>query len=399
MTSVPTDTDGVPWRSPYLYILLAVAIITPMDVPLISPALPALQRVFDLSPTEAGLVITVFALPGILTAPLIGVLADRIGRKPVLIPCLAFYGIAGGGVMITTQYWQVLTLRFVQGIIGGSILASLGLAMVGDLFSGRQQNAVMGVMSAALLTGSAMFPVIGGRLSTIDWRLVFGLYTVSIVISVLGWFVLDESKSTSNHEQLSLDYFRTMASSLDIRQAVVLYGTTLLGGLLTFGAIYTSLTFYLDTALRMSAAQIGMLITTALFFAVIVSSLNGLFARYFSDLVLILIGVNCYGIGLVMVAMATGTQLLLAGLAIAGAGHGFVVPSISSGLARLGGIEFRGWVMSLRTSLVLVSQAIAPPLFTIPAARFGYQPVLFIFGVTVVIVGILGIANTQYDFV
>jgi len=399
MSGSQTKQNGVPWRSPYFYILLAVAVITPMDIPLISPTLPPIQTAFELTATEASLVITVFALPGIFLAPLIGVVADKIGRKPVLISCLFLYGITGSSVMLTTQFWQILALRFVQGIIGGSILASLALTVVGDLFTGRQQNTVIGVLSAALLAGSAAYPIIGGYLSVINWRFVYGLYVVSIIIALFGVFFLDESGSKNGNNTISIDYFWTMGRSLDIRQALLLYGATFIGGILTFGAIFTGISFYLANDFGMSTDRIGLLLTSALFSAVLVSGLNGQFSRLFSDSTLIIFGVLCYGLGLIIVATTVQTPIMLAGLAVSGTGHGFTVPSISSGLTKLSSSKFRGSVMSLRTSVVLASQAIAPPLFTIPASKFSYQSVLLLFGICFFATGAIGIANARLQVI
>ena len=75
------QTAGIPWRSPALIAILAATLMTPMDVPLISPVLPEIQAAFGISESRAGLLITVYALPGIVLAPVIGALADRIGRR------------------------------------------------------------------------------------------------------------------------------------------------------------------------------------------------------------------------------------------------------------------------------------------------------------------------------
>lgn len=60
-----------------------------MGVSLISPLLPTLRPVFGISDAEVGLFITAYSLPGIFITPFMGYVADRIGRKWVLVLALA----------------------------------------------------------------------------------------------------------------------------------------------------------------------------------------------------------------------------------------------------------------------------------------------------------------------
>jgi hypothetical protein len=106
---------GIPWRSPALVAILAATLVTPMDVPLVSPLLPEIQAVFGVSESHAGLLITLYAVPGIVLAPVIGALADRIGRRYVLSGCLVVFGLAGTAIAFTTEFRVALGLRLLQG--------------------------------------------------------------------------------------------------------------------------------------------------------------------------------------------------------------------------------------------------------------------------------------------
>ena len=126
------QTAGVPWRSPALIAILAATLMTPMDVPLISPVLPEIQAVFGISESRAGLLITVYALPGIVLAPVVGTLADRIGRRYVLAGCLALFGLAGTAIAFSNDFTVALGLRLLQGVAAGSLLSALAMTAVGD---------------------------------------------------------------------------------------------------------------------------------------------------------------------------------------------------------------------------------------------------------------------------
>ncbi|AZH26336.1 MFS transporter [Haloplanus aerogenes] len=380
------ETTGVPWRSPRLYLLVAMAAVAPLDVNIIGPALPAIADAFDVSSARSGLVITAFAAPGAFLAPIVGMYADRFGRRRIVVPCLLIYGVAGVAVTLVTELWMVLVLRAVQGSVGGSILASLSLALVGDYYDGPRRNAVMGVVSASISFSAAAGPVLGGVLAARSWDAPFYLYGSSVVVAGLVYYYLDapavEAEGTSSDGRDG-SYIRAAIASLPTRQALVVYGATLAGFTLFFGGVLTAVPFLLEETYGLESGRVGALVTGAMMVAAVVAVFNGRFARYLSNLGMVTIGFGFYALGLVGVwAAGSATGVLLA-LGVFGIGHGLLLPSVASALSALAGPEFRGGVMSLRTSVILGAQAIGPPLFTLPATRLdvGYELPLAVAGV------------------
>ncbi|MDY6765109.1 MAG: MFS transporter, partial [Halobacteria archaeon] len=158
----------VPWRSPAVQVIVASVFTGPMDAPLIGPVLPEIARFFQISDAQASLVITVYSIPGILLAPVLGILADRFGRRRTLIFSLLVYGSLGTAVAFAPNFNTVLVLRFLQGCAGGSILSSIAMTIVGDLYDGAQRNAVMGATGAAASVGAAIYPALGGALASVS---------------------------------------------------------------------------------------------------------------------------------------------------------------------------------------------------------------------------------------
>jgi len=78
-----------------LYLIFIITLFAVMGVASITPAFPSIIKYFNISARKVGLLITVFTLPSLLLTPVMGILADRIGRKIILIPSLFIFGIAG----------------------------------------------------------------------------------------------------------------------------------------------------------------------------------------------------------------------------------------------------------------------------------------------------------------
>jgi len=379
-----SDEVGVPWRSPRLYLLLATAAVAPLDVNIVGPALPAIADAFAVSSARSGLVITAFAAPGAVLAPIVGMYADRLGRRRVIVPCLLIYGLAGVAVTLTTDLWQVLALRAVQGSVGGSILASLTLALVGDYYAGPRRNAVMGVVSAGISFSAAAGPVLGGVLAARSWDAPFYLYGSSVVVAALAYRYLDApAENAGGNGGHDGSYVRAAVASLPAREALAVYGATLVGFTLFFGGVLTAVPFLLEGTYGLASGRVGALVTGAMMVAAVVAVFNGRFARYLSNLGLVTVAFGFYAAGLVGVWAATSATGVLLTLGVFGVGHGLLLPSAASALSELAGPEFRGGVMSLRTSVILGAQAIGPPLFTLPVTELGvsYQLPLALAGV------------------
>jgi MFS family permease len=312
----------------------------------------------------------------------------------VIVPCLLLYGLAGVAVTLTTDLWQVLALRAVQGSVGGSILASLTLALVGDYYEGPQRNAVMGVVSAGISFSAAAGPVLGGVLAARSWDAPFYLYGSSVVVAALAYRYFDppavESGDGESDGRHGGSYVRAAVASLPAREALAVYGATLVGFTFFFGGVLTAVPFLLEGTYGLASGRVGALVTAAMMVAAVVAVFNGRFARYLSNLGLVTVAFGFYAAGLGGVWAAESATAVLLALGVFGIGHGLLLPSVASALSELAGPEFRGGVMSLRTSVILGAQAIGPPLFTLPVTELdvGYELPLALAGLGAVLTAV-----------
>jgi ACDE family multidrug resistance protein len=376
-TETATASDqpvGVPWRSPVLVAVLAATLMTPMDVPLISSALPEIQSVFGVSESSAGLFITLYALPGILLAPVIGALADRTGRRYVLSGALVVFGVAGTAIAFTTEFRVALGLRVLQGFAAGSILAALAMTIVGDQYAGRRHDAVMGVTSAMLSLGTAAYPVIGGYLAGYSWNAPFLLYALTLPVAGLVLVALDDPQTQPDPSEEG--YIREVLRLVPTRRAIALYGVMFVSFTLLFGGLYTALPFFLTDAFGFTPTTVGLVTSTVLLVTAVVSTQNGRLAARASTTTLLTAGFGLYAVGFSGVAVASTPPALVGALLVFGAGSGLVTPTLFASISSLAPDHVRGGVMSLQTTTIGVSQAVGPALFTGLGGAIGYQGTL-----------------------
>ena len=337
--------------------------LAPLDVVLIGPALPAVAEAFSVSSGRAGLVITAYAVPGVVAAPLVGALADRLGRRPVVFGSTLLYGLTGIAVALVPAdaFLAVLALRALQGVVGGSILASLALTLASDYFDGPRRNAAVGYVSAAITVSAAVVPLVGGALAAVSWRAVFLAYGASVLIAVVVILSLPEPSATAESDPPVLADLR---GAVPTGRAVGVYGAAFVGYGLFFGGLLTATPFVLADEFTLSPGRIGALLTAASLVGAAVALGNGRLARSRSSLGLLILALLILGVGL-----ATFTV-----------GHGLLQPSLAAVISELGPPRARGALMSLRTSVILASQAVAPLAFTAPSSLVGGTRVLLAAG-------------------
>lgn len=166
------DRRSLLLRDRNLHIIFSVTLMAVMGVASLTPAFPKIIKELNISPRDIGLLITVFTVPGVFLTPILGVLADRFGRKRVLAPSLFLFALAGGACALTKDFPLLLLLRFLQGI-GAAALPAINVALIGDLYTGRERDAAMGYNTSVLSLGVASYPALGGLLAAAGWQYPF----------------------------------------------------------------------------------------------------------------------------------------------------------------------------------------------------------------------------------
>lgn len=373
--STPEGDASVPWRSRTVQVVLLSTVLAPLGVPLVAPALPVVRDAFGVGDAAASLLVSTYFLTGIVLSPSIGMLADRVGRRRVLVPSLVVFSLAGGAMAVAPTFEVLVGLRVVQGTAAAGIFITT-VTLVGDVFDGARRNAVLGVNNAALSAGAALFPVVGGALAAVAWNAPFAVYLVALPIALFAAWTLPEP--TAEADQEGMAYLRGALRSVAGRGAVVPYGAAFLTEVLLFGAIITGLPFHLTATYALAPVFVGMVLTAAEATSTVVSTQNGRFARYLSNGHLVALGFACYGVGLLGVWLAPGPVGIALAVGVFGAGLGLSMPAVDAAISDLVPTRHRGGALSLRNSLTFLGRATGPVAFTGLAALMGYGTLLLV---------------------
>jgi EmrB/QacA subfamily drug resistance transporter len=144
-----------------------------LDLGVLSPALPALARAFNVGPGALAWVFTLYLLANVASIPVMTKLADRNGRRPVYIACVAIFA-AGSILAISARTFTVfLIARAIQAAGAGGIFP-VATAAIADRVPPERRGAALGLVAATWGLAAIIGPSLGGVLThLLSWHWIF----------------------------------------------------------------------------------------------------------------------------------------------------------------------------------------------------------------------------------
>jgi len=351
-----------------LQIIFGITLAYIMGVASITPAFPKIVKELNISVKDVGLLITAFSLPGILLVPFLGVVADRWGRKRIIIPFLMLFGIAGGLCFFVRDFKLLLILRLIQGI-GAAPLGSLTVTIIGDLYSKKELVAAMGYNSSIRSIGSAGYPAIGGALAMIGWHYPFILPVIAIPI---GFFVLFNLKVPEPKNELHIrEHLNIVWKKLRSRQIVGLLVIGIVIFIMLFGSYMTCFPLLLGNSFAASPLIIGLIMASVSLIAAFTSSQLGKISRLFSERTILKISFILYALALLIIPLISQLWLFLIPVIIFGIAHGMSIPVIQALFAEVAPLKYRATFMSVSGMTFRVGQTLGPLLMGMVISIWG----------------------------
>ncbi|MFH1050369.1 MAG: MFS transporter [bacterium] len=340
-----------------LLIIYSITLISIMGVASLTPAFPGIARALHITPKEVGLLITAFTLPGIFLTPVLGILADRYGRKRILVPSLFLFAIAGTACFFIHNFEWMVVLRFIQGS-GAAALGSINVTLIGDIFKGNDRPTAMGYNASVLSVGTASYPIIGGALATIGWYYPFLLPSLAVLVGMLVVYALHNPEP--KNEQTLKDYFKTTLATLHNKNIYGLFLLSLLTFVILYGPYLTYLPFLIEETFSQPPYIIGIIMSFASFASLSISSQIGRLTRRFSEKKLIVTSCFLYFFSMVSIPFVTEVWQLIFPAILFGFAQGTNLPSLQSLLAGLAPMNQRAAIMSVNGMIFRLGQTLGP---------------------------------------
>lgn len=382
-----------------MVIIFGVTLIAVMGIASITPAFPGIISYFGISTQQVGLLIAAFTLPGIFLTPVTGILADRFGRKLVLVPSLFIFGIAGFICSFMRDFNSLLLFLFIEGI-GASGLSSINITLIGDLYSGEKRTALMGYNASILSIGTAAYPALGGFIAVFGWQYIFYLPLLAIPLGIFVIFGLNNPEP-KDHQGIG-EYFKRIWKNINQRSVWGLFLVNMLVFVLLYGAYLTYFPILLSERLHASSVHIGLIMSVMSLVTAATSSQLGLINKRFNPKTILLFGAGFYFVFMLSLLISQSWIQVILSVMVFGLGHGLLIPSIQNLLVGFASIKERAAFMSVSSMVLRIGQTVGPLLIGVFYAIGSLQG-SFMAGAVVamvmfgVIAGMVKVLNTKSD--
>jgi len=352
-----------------LLIIYSVTMIAVMGVASIAPALPKIMGFYEITAQHVGLLIVVFTFPGIILTPLAGILADRMGRKKILVPSLVLFSLAGTSCAFVNNFNLLLMMRFIQGI-GAAAIGSMNVTLIGDIFHGKQRGEAMGYNASVLSIGTASYPAIGGLLATIGWNYPFILTVLALPVGLLVLYSLENTEPQKNDNFKK--YFKSAWIDIRKKDVLAIYTVSFLIFIVLYGSILTYTPILLKQKFNSPSYMIGLLLSVMSIAMGISATQIGKISKIWSPAKILVIAASLYIVSMLLMPLMPSTYLLIIPLLAFGFGNGMLMPTLQTVLAGKAPLEQRGIFMSFNGMVLRMGQTVGP-MITGVAFIFGIQ--------------------------
>ncbi|MBI3435738.1 MAG: TCR/Tet family MFS transporter [Proteobacteria bacterium] len=360
----------VPSRAAFAFIFVTV-MLDMLALGTIIPVLPMLVVEFKGGDTASaaqiyGVFGIAWALMQFIFSPLLGVLSDRVGRRPVIL--ISIFGLGLDYILMAlapSLVWLFIG-RVISGITAATI--STGFAYVADVTPPAQRAGRFGLLGAAFGAGFVFGPALGGAAGVIDPRLPFWIAAgLSLANTVYGYFILPESLPRERRSA-SFDWRRANpVGSLILlrahRELAGLAGANFLANL-AHAVLPSVMVLYMAHRYGFNELQVGLIMAAVGVSALIVQGalVRPVVAR-FGERTALIVGLTCGALGFAIYAFApTGTVFAL-GIPLMSL-WGMAGPSAQGLMSARVGASEQGQLQGANGSIMGVANMIGPGLYT-----------------------------------
>lgn len=346
------------------------AVACAMTIGIMVPVLPNLLKQFNggdtASATDWGVTFNVFGgLMSFFAGPILGLLSDRFGRRPVLLLSISGLGLD----FLFMAFAPTLSWLFVGRLISGmtSGVFSTANAYVADVTPPEKRARAFGWMGAAFSIGFLAGPAIGGLLGDINLRLPFLVAAALTLVNALyGLFVVPESlpeakRTTAFHWQRAnpLGSLRLLRSHHELLPLASVGFLNQLANMV-WPSVFV---FYAGYRFHWTPGLTGMFMAgTSVVGVTVQSFIVGPFVRRFGERACLIVGATAPIIGLGWIAFAPNAWLYLIGIPF-NAFWQLLVPGLQGLMTRRVGPSEQGQLQGANQSMMGIASVIGPVLY------------------------------------
>ena len=330
----------------------------------------------------------VFGVTMAVTAPIWGIVADRYGRKLMVLRSMFAGAVILGSMGLATQPWHLVMLRFFQGMTTGTVSASVTL--VSSITPSASLGFSLGIMQTAVLIGSSAGPLIGGFLADhFGYRVPCGLAMVILFFgAILVLFGASErfvppEKNKPNGLAVMLGIARTSGFPAILVIYFLIY--------ILSTVVYAILPFFIKNLLAipdLAATYTGLFLFSYGLLAGVSAAILGRIGDRYGHMKILVISLLLTGLISIPQALASNIWVLFFERCATGLAIGGVIPSVNALVSTIVPRDKIGSAYGMTTSVTTLGIGFGPMFGGIMVSYMGLRWPFVIMGVFAIIVAV-----------
>lgn len=349
---------------PKFWVLVGAAFVDRVGGTMIHPffALYITQK-FNVGMTQAGLLLGAFSISGFVGNILGGALADRYGRKTIVLIGLVFSALSAISMGLAQQLWVFYVLAVLVGLLS-DIAGPAWQAMIADILPEDKRTEGFGMLRVVGNLAWIVGPTIGGLIASRSFLLVFILDSICSLIT--AFIIFKRIPETKPPEivamQKSESIFETLRGysvALRDRLFMVYIGASMLM-VVVYLQMYNSLSVYLRDQHGISTQQYGYLLTSSAVMVVICQFWVSRQVKDYPPMLMLALGAGFYMLGFSMFGIVAVYGLFVAAILLITVGEMIIMPVSQNLAVKFSSLEMRARYMAVFSMTWAVPAAVGP---------------------------------------
>ena len=336
---------------PHLFwVVVAVRFVDGIGGTLLFPffALYITQK-FSVGMTQAGVLLGISSLFGLVGSMFGGALTDKFGRKQLILFGLVFSAISTLTFGLVTEISVLYPLVIVVGLLS-NISHPAHEAMIADILPEEKRQEGFGILRVVANFSWIIGPTIGGFLANINYFYLFAIDSViSCIVAVIIYRVIPETKPEPHAHEKSESFIRTVAGYRFVGRdtAFMSFIIASIVMMIVYQQMYSSLSVYLRDNHGINPQGYGLLMTTSAVTVVLFQFWLTRNIKHRPPFLLMAFGTIFYAIGFVLFGIVTTFVLFALNIVIITIGEMILVPTSQALVAGFAPEAMRGRYMAV----------------------------------------------------